>query len=124
MWLSQQGKQKAPERAQAQVGETTISGREPAVQTEGELRDVTVYAPGGYCWRPSEGEQVLVMKAGVYGEESCVVGTPCRSEALYPGEVWINGPSCSILMSRDGVIHLSGLVLVNGRPVLTGGEND
>jgi len=123
MWLSQQGKQRASERAQAQVGETTVSGRAAAVRTEGELRDVTVYAPGGYCWRPDEGQQVLVMKAGVYGEENCVAGTPCQSEMLYPGEVQISAPGCAILMSRNGVINLVGTVLVNGRPVLTGGDD-
>lgn len=122
MWLSRQGKRRAEERAPAQVGETTVSGGTVAVCTEGEERELRMYAPGGYRWRPEVGRKVLVLKAGAYGEERCVAGAECDGGGLEPGEVELACGGGAIRLCRDGTIRMSGTVLVNGRPVLTGGN--
>lgn len=120
MWISEQGKRRSDARAETQVGETTVSDGVLAVRTEGEERELTLYAPGGYRWRPEVGDQVLVLKAGPYGEEKCVAGTRCESGGLAPGEIELRCGSCAILLGRDGTIHMTGTVLVNGAPVVTG----
>lgn len=74
---------------------------------------------GGYVWRPSQGQEVLVVKAGADGEQPCVAGARGSLEVnLAPGEVYIHSGGGSIFISNGGVISMSGLVLVNGKPVL------
>lgn len=124
MWISEQGRRRNDARAEARVGETTVSDGVLAVRTEGEERELTLYAPGGYRWRPAVGEQVLVIKAGPYGEERCVAGARCESGGLAPGEIELTGSGCAIRLGRDGVIRMTGTVLVNGQPVTTGGSGD
>ena len=74
----------------------------------------------GYVWRPEEGEQVLVLKTGQAGEAPCVAGQACGQDwNLAAGEVLIYSGSASIRIGGGG-IRLTGDVLVNGKPVLTG----
>ena len=108
MWISRRKETRQTERAQ--VGNVTV---------EGERRDLPVYGPGGYVWRPSQGQEVLVVKAGADGEQPCVAGARGSLEVnLAPGEVYIHSGGGSIFISNGGVISMSGLVLVNGKPVL------
>ena len=69
---------------------------------------------------PEEGEQVLVLKTGQAGEAPCVAGQACGQDwNLAAGEVLIYSGSASIRIGGGG-IRLTGDVLVNGKPVLTG----
>ncbi|WP_286167284.1 hypothetical protein [Clostridium sp. J1101437_171009_A5] len=122
MWLSQ----KRPERweSPAQVGVVTLEGDPAAVYQSGERRDLPVFAPGGYCWRPALGAEVLVLKTGAQGEGACVAGTRITANVA-PGEVRIQSEGgASITLGADGTIRLEGDVLVNGvhLPGTGGGE--
>jgi len=125
MWLS---KQMRPEAAAsgADLGVTTISGRQVGVVTRGEVRDLPVYGPGGYLWTPANGSAVLVVKGGPGGEEQCVAGTRPLEEVkqIEPGEVYIYGPGGnSVYLKKDGSVELKGKKLsltgslfINGKP--------
>ena len=125
MWLS---KQMRPEAAAsgADLGVTTISGRQVGVVTRGEVRDLPVYGPGGYLWTPASGAAVLVIKGGPGGEEQCVAGTrpPEGAPGIEPGEVLLYGPGGnSLYLKKDGSVELKGKKLsltgslfINGKP--------
>ena len=66
----------------------------------GERRWIGVYGPGGYSWRPTAGDKVLVLKAGAEGESPCVLGTVQKGEALKSGEVRLAGGVCEVLLGR------------------------
>ncbi|ANU40418.1 hypothetical protein ADH75_18440 [Flavonifractor plautii] len=120
MWISEQGRRRAEPDGTALVGRVTLPGDPAGVYLAGERRELPVFGPGGYVWRPEEGEQVLVLKTGQAGEAPCVAGQACgRDWNLAAGEVLIYSGSASIRIGGGG-IRLTGDVLVNGKPVLTG----
>ena len=87
MWISRRKETRQTERAQ--VGNVTVEGRLVGAMLDGERRDLPVYGPGGYVWRPSQGQEVLVVKAGADGEQPCVAGARGSLEVnLAPGEVY------------------------------------
>lgn len=115
MWTSDRGRRCAREEAAADIGAVTL-GEEPAgVYLEGERRGAQVYSPGGYRWRPAQGEQVLVMKAGTERESPCIVGR-AQEDGMEPGEVEISSSrkKSMIRLQRDGELALTGTVTVNG----------
>lgn len=110
MWLAEQQKREAVQQA-GTVGEVTLSGEAPAVELDSERRGLSVYAPGGYRWRPAVGQKVLVLKAD---GEPCVVGAPAAG-GLEPGEVALeSGGGASLLLSNQGTVTLGGNAAVTG----------
>lgn len=95
MWISEQGRRRTEPDGTALVGRVTLPGDPAGVYLAGERRELPVFGPGGYVWRPEEGEQVLVLKTGQAGEAPCVAGRPagrtgtwrrarCSSTAVRP----------------------------------------
>ena len=124
MWLS---KQMRPEAAAsgADLGVTTISGRQVGVVTRGEVRDLPVYGPGGYLWTPANGSAVLVVKGGPGGEEQCVAGArPAEDPAAIgrPGKVYIYGPGGNaVYLRQDGGVEIRGeRVSITGKLTVNG----
>lgn len=125
MWLSKQIKPAAAASG-ADLGVTTISGRQVGVVTRGEIRDLPVYGPGGYLWAPANGAAVLVIKGGPGGEEQCVAGArpPEEARQVEPGEVCLYGPGeNTVYLRQDGsveikgtTVSISGQLTVNGEP--------
>lgn len=131
MWLSKQMRPGAPTSG-ADMGVTTISGRQVGVVTRGEIRDLPVYGPGGYLWTPANGTAVLVVKGGPGGEEQCVAGarSPEETRQIEPGEVYIYGPGGNAVYLRQdgsveiqgnrltitGALSVDGTLTVNGQP--------
>lgn len=115
MWLSNRQGQKREEEHLAQLGQVTVAGEETAVYLSGERRQVQQISPGGYHWRPREGESVLVVKAGEEGEP-CLLGREApREKAVQAGEIWISaGGEYGILLRPNGEIALHGWVYANG----------
>lgn len=113
MWTSQRRREPPVREAPAELGAVTLGGDPAGVSLGGERRQVAVYAPGGYCWRPSLGDRVLVLKAGVEGETPCILGRAQDSADLKPGEVRLSGETGEVLLSAKGV-ELEGQVYVNG----------
>lgn len=123
MWLSEQTKAKMP-MEDAEVGVTTVTGDKLAVVTRGEQRDLVIFGPGGYVWRPASGEQVVVLQGGPGGTERWVAG--CRQGAapvnLKAGEVYLfSGNGASIYLKNDGTVELKGkTVSVKGQLIVNG----
>ncbi|MBE6957048.1 MAG: hypothetical protein E7450_06310 [Ruminococcaceae bacterium] len=97
------------------MGVVTAQGERTGVYAEGCQRLLPVAAPGGYRWKPKNGQQVLVMKSGVDGEAACIVAQrESADNDLNPGELELFADGCSIRLSGDGQVRLKGEVLVNG----------
>ncbi len=117
MWISSnQNKRRAPETESAQLGEVTLSGETVGIFLSQERRGAKLIAPGGYHWRPREGNTVLVMKAGE-AQEPCLLGEEEGTQRqLQPGEIWISVTDESgIHLRRDGRIELFGAIYANGK---------
>ena len=117
MWLSSQSRKAQRSGQGAETGVVTLEGEKTAVYLTGERRDLPVLSPGGYCWRPAEGETVLVLKSGADGEELWVAGVPGDGTDLAPGEVCIQSRQAAVFLGNDGSIDLRGTVKINGTPI-------
>ena len=120
MWLSKKLTQHEMQNAaSAQSGTVTVEGAEAAVYTSGEDRDVRVASPRGFFWKPMNGENVLVIKGGVFGEEAYIVGAVQEDDGtLSAGEVRIasaNG-GAEIVLKNNGRVDINGSVFINGEP--------
>lgn len=113
MWTSKPAPRLPSEEPWADTGTVTLGGDPAAVSLGGERRQVPVYAPGGYQWRPAAGDQVLVLKTGAQRESPCVAGVCCQSGELSPGEVCISSGSGQIRL-RDGRVDIQGQLWSNG----------
>lgn len=113
MWTSDRGRRHPVEEPAAGLGEVTLGDNPAGVYMEGERRWTQVYSPGGYCWRPALGDQVLVLKAGGERENPCIVGRK-QTQALEPGQVNISTGRAAIDLRAGGTVDLQGTVKVNG----------
>ena len=144
MWLSEKlAAHELQDVASAQDGTVTIEGGELAVFSSGEKREVKTGGPGGYEWQPCKGEDVLIVRGGLFGEESYAVGVPKRAEdaseedeggeeesapgsdllpggAIGPGEVRIRSAAAGteIVLRNSGRIDIYGMLFINGKPYL------
>lgn len=114
MWTSERNRNLPAREAAAELGTVTLGGDPAGVSLGGERRWLTVYGPGGYSWRPTSGDKVLVLKAGAEGESPCILGTTQGEEELKPGEVRLAGCGSSIRLGEDGV-SLTGQLYINGQ---------
>lgn len=103
MWTSERSKRLQVVEPAAELGTVTLGGDPAGVSLGGERRWLTVYSPGGYSWRPTSGEKVMVLKAGAEGESPCILGTVQGSRELKPGEVRLTGGECDVFLSQDGL---------------------
>ena len=123
MWTSERSRRPQAGEAEAEMGVTTLGGDPAGVLLGGERRWLSVYSPGGYSWRPTAGDKVLVLKAGAEGESPCILGTVQGQEELRSGEVRLTGGENTVYLSREGLLltgEESGLALKKGRAELTG----
>lgn len=120
MWISQKNRERPLREAAAQIGAVTLEGDPAGVYLAGERRNLPVFAPGGYIWRPTLEQEVLVLKTGEKGEESCIAGGRCAGE-VQPGEVLLYAGTggASIRLGNDGSVTITGTqVTVNGISLL------
>ena len=91
MWTSDRRKTRQAGESWVDWGEVTLEGDPAGAYLDGERRQLAVYGPGGYCWKPALGDRVLVLKAGQGGESPCVAGKrQGEAETLGAGEVSIS----------------------------------
>lgn len=122
MWIAEKSRRRQESESVAAVGQVTLSGDPAGVWLDGERRDLPVFAPGGYVWRPSLGEQVLVLKTGQQGEAPCVLGARCQDKwKLEEGEVVLFSGKAALHLKKDGTVDITGKLTVNGLPVATTG---
>lgn len=113
MWMTERGRRLPVQEAEAELGQVTLGGDPAAVILGGERRQVPVYSPGGYAWRPAAGDRVLVLKAGGERESPCILGKTADSRGLAPGEVRFSGGSSRVTLGRKA-LDLEGKITVNG----------
>lgn len=116
MWTSERNRNPRAGEPAAELGTVTLGGDPAGVSLGGERRWLTVYGPGGYSWRPTAGDRVLVLKAGAEGEVPCILGTTQEGGDLKPGEVRLSGGGSSLHLGESR-LSLSGQVYVNGSPL-------
>lgn len=117
MWLSGRARERAASGDErALLGTVTLEGTPAGAYADGERRELPVYGPGGYRWKPTEGQQVLVLKTGGEGELPCVAGAKTESDGLKPGEVALETADgrAGVRLGMDGSVRLTGAVWVNG----------
>ena len=113
MWISRRDRPDVKREALAEDGQVTIEDR-VGVYAEGERRNLTVYGPGGYFWRPGVGQQVLVLKLGQQGEQPCVAGAELAETEWTPGEVMLYSDGASITLRNNGRVEIRGKVHISG----------
>lgn len=123
MWLAGRlSEREKQDVASAQSGTVTIDGAETAVFSSGEKRNVRTVTPGGFFWKPRRGREVLIVRGGLFGEESYAVGeTAQEAEDLAPGEIRIRSAAEAggeIVLRNDGRVDINGLLFINGVPYL------
>ena len=121
MWVSRAfSLRQAAERegTAADMGMTTIGGKNASVMTRGEQRELEIFAPGGLVWQPLAGDTVLVVKGGVGCQEQCVVAAETAGFApkdMAPGELFLYSTGgASIYLRGDGSIDIKGPVSLEG----------
>lgn len=114
MWLARQRTEDIRREAPSEEGTVTVGGEAAGVYLEGERRNVPVFAPGGFCWKPTLGQTVLVLKAGEDGEQPCVVGSRTEDRGLEPGEAALYAGGGEVRLKQSGEVALTGTVTVNG----------
>lgn len=121
MWLSEKTAMAGKEaHKNASMGTVTIDGQTTGVLTDREDRKLAVVAPGGYVWRPSGGDNVLVItdedgqRVITGGEQS---GAP---DGFACGEVYIMSKGgASIYIDNDGKITIRGDVTIHGNAAVS-----
>ena len=113
MWTSERRRAFPVREAPAELGTVTLGGYPAGVVLGGERRWLPVYGPGGYSWRPTAGDKVLVLKAGAEGEAPCILGKVQQGEELKAGEVKLSGGASSILLGQE-TLELEGDIRING----------
>lgn len=114
MWTSERNRNLRVAEPAAELGTVTLGGDPAGVSLGGERRWLSVYSPGGYSWRPTAGDKVLVLKAGAEGEAPCVLGTAQDGGDLKSGEVRLKGGESSVFLGQDR-LALDGNLYLNGR---------
>lgn len=119
MWISKTIAQRgAGSGSAADMGMTTIGGKNASVMTRGEQRELEIFAPGGLVWQPLAGDTVLVVKGGVGCQEQCVVAAETAGFApkdMAPGELFLYSTGgASIYLRGDGSIDIKGPVSLEG----------
>lgn len=97
----------------AEMGLVTLGGDPAGVSLGGERRRISVYGPGGYSWRPSVGDRVLILKAGAERESPCILGVAQDAADLTPGQVRLSNGNSSVTLAGKR-LELRGEVQING----------
>ena len=114
MWTAERNRNLRSGEPTAELGAVTLGGDPAGVSLGGERRWIGVYGPGGYSWRPTAGDKVLVLKAGAEREAPCLLGKAQEETELEPGEVRVTGGESSVLLGQDR-LELEGNLYLNGR---------
>lgn len=122
MFLSERSKGGNQEAGLCQVEAVSLGGDAPAIADAGIQYGAKLFGPGGIVWVPRRGQNVLVIKTGSLGEESCMVGAESSGgEGLEPGELRLFSEGCALELKNDGSVHISGKVYINGEELGTWG---
>lgn len=116
MWTAERNRNLRSGEPAAELGTVILGGNPAGVSLGGERRWINVYGPGGYSWRPTVRDKVLVVKAGAEGEAPCLLGVPQEETGLEPGEVRLKGGESAVFLGQER-LDLKGNLYLNGRPL-------
>ena len=121
MWLSEAaaGKGRGNHSGNVGVGPVTIGGENAAVLLSGEVRGLSVVAPGGVTWAPEENAQVVVLETG--DGERLVLGAVADAGRA-KDELTLRCGAATVRICRNGDVCVEGRLLLNGielKPGLT-----
>lgn len=104
LWAREEG------NAPASLGKISFSSPEGyGAVAAAEVRDLPMAAPGGYAYRPRQGEELAVLQTR---DGAVCVGMVAPVEGLAPGEIRISGPGGSHLhFYEDGRVVVNGLTI-------------
>jgi len=108
MWLSKQMTRKRIDKLNGTVGVVSVGGFHPAVVTDTERRQLRLCTCGGYGWKPTGQDDVLVVDETVVGSL-----TPCPVD-IAAGEVYIYSRGGSVYLKNNGDVMISGSLYLNG----------
>lgn len=119
MWLSKQSVNSRPEE-RIYSGNVTLSGENTGVYTDAERREILLYTPGGYFWRPETEQNMIVIKNAE--GENCAVGTEMigAPEGLQTGEVYIRSNGGAYIWLKGNGIELAGNLEITGQVNIKG----
>ena len=112
MWLSKKIAGGRFESADNELGRVTLAGQS-GVMTAYEARRLPVCGPGGFLWRPADGQEVLVIKCGA--QQVIAAVKTDGADGLLPGEIRLESAGgASITLKNDGAVEIDGTLTVNG----------
>ena len=107
MWMGRQLSRRNRETP-SDTGVVSAAGEKLCVVSDGELRRLSVYAPGGYRWAPAAGQDVLVLKNGA-------VISALQDDTPEPGSVELFAPGGTLIrLKPGGEIEVEGDVTLQG----------
>lgn len=118
MWMAERGRasQCGTGDCAVDIGVVTLSQEPLGVYLDGERRQLPIYSPAGYSWRPKVSDTVLVVKTGEDGDGTFVIGVPQESRDLATGEVCLfSQGGAEVRLTAGGEVCLRGDIVVNGQ---------
>ena len=102
MWLSKSSGVPLPPESSIVLGKVTLAEDELAVFADGELRSLPLFGPAGISWRPSVGDDVLILKSG---DEAVIVGVKAENSA--PGRLSLSARGAEITLYDGGAVSVA-----------------
>lgn len=122
MWLSNINSANTKRSHSADAGPVSISGAEPAVCTDGEVRETEILRPANILRLPKVDEQQVVLK--LPDGKNVMIGVISSDipNGLSEGEVYIKTDNAVVWIKNNGInlngnVSVSGTLEVNGREV-------
>lgn len=121
MWISKCSRETGVRGNTADLGQVTIGGDPAGVFLSGERRNLPIYAPCGFWWKPKVGQDALVIKSGQAADQLCVAGVKQGKApaTLAEGEVLMGNEHVWIKTANDGVF-VNGETKVVGKLSVSG----
>lgn len=116
MWTGQRSAgQKESYQPWVERGVVTQSQEVMGVYLDGERRQFLQVSPGGYQWKPKQGETVLVLKENQGDGSQHIVGTCGDSGDLNPGDVVISGGGLARVALEGDLVTVTGELRYQGQ---------
>lgn len=122
MWLSNIYSANTKKAATADAGPVSIEGNEPAVCTDGEVRETEILRPANILRLPKVDEQQVILK--LPDGKNVMIGILASDipNGIEAGEVYIKTDEAAVWIKNGGIllsgnVSVSGTLKVNGREV-------
>ena len=122
MWLSNAFSTGTKHSFTADAGPVSIEGSEPAVCTEGEVRETEILRPANILRLPKIDEQQVILRLPDGKSVMLGVLSPDIPNGIEAGEVYIKTDNAVLFIKNSGIeingnVSVTGTLEVNGREV-------